>query len=75
MKNIYPMSKICSTSDLCMTAVLGELWCVHAIFEVFEAVALHVASLLNGKNSVVKIYSADLCGNRPHFCGVNGGEQ
>ena len=56
-------------------SVLGELWCVHAIFEVFEAVALHVASLLNGKNSVVKIYSADLCGNRPHFCGVNGGEQ
>ena len=72
MKNIYPMSKISSTSDLCMTAVLGELWCVQAIFEVFEAVALHVASLLNGKNSVVKIYSADLCGNRPHFCGVNG---
>ena len=66
------MSKISSTSDICMTAVLGELWCVQAISEVFKAVALHVASLLNGKNSVVKIYSADLCGNRPHFCGVNG---
>ena len=66
------MSKISSTSDFCMTAVLGELWCVQAIFEVFEAGALHVASLLNGKNFVVKIYSADLCGNRPHFCGVNG---
>ena len=66
------MSKVNSASDSCMTAVLGELRCVQAIFEVFEAVALHVASLLNGKNSVVKIYSADLRGNRPHFCGVNG---